>query len=319
MISIGVIMNPIESINPSTDSTLAMMDALQINHEIIYIIPQTLHMTNHSIIAKVCKVEVFPNKKEYYKLNDERYENLANLTCVLFRIDPPVNTSYIQMTLLLDCLVNKGTMVINSPQTIRDFNEKILGTYLNTHLLPSMISKDIDVIQNFIDNNNEVVLKPLNLMGGIGVTKVSKKTNNLKKIIENLTNNFKKYIMVQKYLDEIDNGDTRILITNGEIHPDVLVRYPKKGDFRANLSYGGKYAINRINPEHTKILVPIAKYLKNNGVYFSGVDMIGNYITEINITSPTGIQQIETINKELRYEVASHITSAINDYHADIK
>ena len=243
--------------------------------------------------------------------------NLSKLDCILFRKDPPVDEKYIQITHMLDYLEKHGVLIINSPQSLRDYNEKLLGNNLTKFNLPTLVSSNQEAIANFVQKYKKVVIKPLNLMGGKDISLLSHKEKDLLTSIKTMTNNSQKFMMIQKYLKEIKNGDTRILMTNGIVHENVLVRYPPKNDFRANLSYGGKFKVQKINHKHLNHLKDIAIYLKNNRIYFAGVDMIGNYITEINITSPTGIQQIELKDKNLSSSIANQFIKIVEQYYDD--
>ena len=176
---------------------------------------------------------------------------------------------------------------------------------------------DKKTIVNFIKKYKKVVIKPLNLMGGKEISLLSLKDKDLLTSIKTMTNDSQRFIMIQKYLKEIKDGDTRILMTNGIVHENVLVRYPPKNDFRANLSYGGKFKVKKINYKHLDHLKDIAIYLKNNRIYFAGVDMIGDYVTEINITSPTGIQQIETKDKYLSSKISKEFEKIVEQYYDD--
>ena len=317
MYSFGIIMDPIEDINPKEDSTFAIITALQKNHNIEYIIPDTIHLINQDVFAKTKKLKTFKRKKDFCKLSRSTLMNLSKLDCILFRKDPPVDEKYIQITHMLDYLEKHGVLIINSPQSLRDYNEKLLGNNLTKFSLPTLVSSNQEAIVNFVQKYKKVVIKPLNLMGGKDISLLSHKEKDLLTSIKTMTNNSQRFMMIQKYLKEIKNGDTRILMTNGIVHENVLVRYPPKNDFRANLSYGGKFKVQKINHKHLSHLKDIAIYLKNNRIYFAGVDMIGNYITEINITSPTGIQQIELKDKNLSSSIANQFIKIVEQYYDD--
>lgn len=318
MYSFGIIMDPIESIDPKEDSTFAIINALQKKSYVEYIIPDSIHMRNREVYAKIKRLHTSKRKNNFFMLSKSKLINLSKLNCILFRKDPPVNEKYIHLTHILDYLELNGVLVINSPQSIRDFNEKILGINLTNLHVPTLISSDKKIIEAFVKDNKEVVMKPLNLMGGKDIIKISLKDKNLLTKIEDMTMSSKRMIMVQRFLRQITKGDTRILITNGIVHEKVLVRYPPKNDFRANLSHGGIYKIKNINPKHLENLRDIGVFLKNNRIYFAGVDMIGDYITEINITSPTGIQQIEKKDKGLSLRIAKEFIKLV-EKHYDVK
>jgi glutathione synthase len=317
MYSFGIIMDPIEDINPKEDSTFAIITALQKTHNIEYIIPDTIHLINQDVFAKTKKLKTFKGKRDFYKLSRSTLMNLSKLDCILFRKDPPVDEKYIQITHMLDYLEKNGVLIINSPQSLRDYNEKLLGNNLTKLNLPTLVSSNQETIVNFVEKYKKVVIKPLNLMGGKEISLLSLKDKDLLTSIKTMTNNSQKFVVIQKYLKQIKDGDTRILMTNGIVHENVLVRYPPKNDFRANLSYGGKFKVQKINHKHLSHLKDIAIYLKNNRIYFAGVDMIGDYITEINITSPTGIQQIELKDKNLSSSIANQFIKIVEQYYDD--
>ena len=317
MYSFGIIMDPIEDINPKEDSTFSIITALQKNHDIEYIVPDTIHLINQNVFAKTKKLKTFKREKNFYKLSRSKLINLSKLDCILFRKDPPVDEKYMQTTYMLDYLEKNGVLIINSPQSLRDYNEKLLGNNLTKLNLPTLVSSNQKTIVNFIKKYKNVVIKPLNLMGGKEISLLSLKDKDLLTSIKTMTNDSQRFIMIQKYLKEIKDGDTRILMTNGIVHENVLVRYPPKNDFRANLSYGGKFKVKKINYKHLDHLKDIAIYLKNNRIYFAGVDMIGDYVTEINITSPTGIQQIELKDKNLSSLIANQFIKIVEQHYDD--
>ncbi len=315
MYSFGVIMNPIEKADINRDSTIAIIAALQEKSKIYYILPNTLHISNNKIYAKTGILTINKKKKVFYEIKNIRLKELSTLNCILFRLDPPVDEHYIQITHILDILESQGVLIINSPQSVRDFNEKLLGNKLTSKLVPTLVTSNEIFINNFLKKYKKIVIKPMNLMSGKGIVSLSHGNRSNKIIIKELIKEPKKYMICQKFLKEIVNGDTRILITNGIVHENVLVRYPPKNDFRSNLSYGGRYKIKKINKKFINNLKEVALYLKYNRIYFAGVDMIGDYITEINITSPTGIKQIEESDKNISKSIATEFINIINDHY----
>ena len=310
-------MDSIENINPETDSTISITSALQKKCNIEYIKPGTIHLYNNKVFAKSSKLKIYKNKKNFFQLKKFRLLDLSKLDAIFFRIDPPVNDYYIHLTYLLDYLEENGVMVINSPQSIRDFNEKLLGSKLTPHQVPTLMTSNKSLIMNFIKTNKKVVIKPMNMMGGKEIYLISELDKNKSDIIKASTDNYSKNIIVQKYLKEIKNGDTRILIYNGKVYEKVLVRYPPKNDFKANLMYGGKYIVKNINKKNLSHLKDVAIFLKSLRIYFAGVDMIGDNITEINITSPTGVKQIESKNPGLSKLIADEFIMLLERYYND--
>ena len=313
MYSFGIIMDPIQNIDITKDSTISIIESLQKSSKIFYIIPGTLHINNKKVYGELGRLKIDSKKQKFYEVSSPRLEELTELDCVLFRLDPPVDEYYIQLTYILDHLESQGVLIINSPQSLRDFNEKILGNILSNKQIPTIITSSKNYIMDFLKKHKKIVLKPMNLMAGKGIMSLS--YNDGTDFLAEEFNDPRKYVICQKFINEIINGDTRILITNGVVHEDVLVRYPPKNDFRSNLSYGGKYEVKEINKKYLNYLKEVAEYLKYNRIYFAGVDMIGDYITEINITSPTGIKQIEEKNKRISDEIASEFIKIIQNYY----
>tara|TARA_B100001564_G_scaffold46982_1_gene34217 strand:+ start:615 stop:1568 length:954 start_codon:yes stop_codon:yes gene_type:complete len=313
MYSFGIIMDPIQNIDITKDSTIAIIESLQKSSKIFYITPGTLHINNKKVYGELGRLKIDSKKQKFYEVSSPRLEELTELDCVLFRLDPPVDEYYIQLTYILDNLESQGVLIINSPQSLRDFNEKILGNILSNKQIPTIITSNKNHIMDFLKKHKKIVLKPMNLMAGKGIISLS--YNDGTDFLAEEFNDPRKYVICQKFINEIINGDTRILITNGVVHEDVLVRYPPKNDFRSNLSYGGKYKVEEINKKYLNHLKEVAEYLKYNRIYFAGVDMIGDYITEINITSPTGIKQIEEKNKRISDEIASEFIKIIKNYY----
>ena len=313
MYSFGIIMDPIQDIDITKDSTIAIIESLQKSSKIFYIIPGTLHINNKKVYGELGRLKIDSKKQKFYEVSSPRLEELTELDCVLFRLDPPIDEYYIQLTYILDHLESKGVLIINSPQSLRDFNEKILGNILSNKQIPTIITSNKNHIMDFLKKHKKIVLKPMNLMAGKGIISLS--YNDDTDFLAKEFDESKQYVICQKFINEIIYGDTRILITNGVVHEDVLVRYPPKNDFRSNLSYGGKYEVKKINNKYLNHLKEVAEYLKYNRIYFAGVDMIGDYITEINITSPTGIKQIEEKNKRISDEIASEFIKIIQNYY----
>ena len=313
MYSFGIIMDPIQDIDITKDSTISIIESLQKSSKIFYIIPGTLHINNKKVYGELGRLKIDSKKQKFYEVSSPRLEELTELDCILFRLDPPVDEYYIQLTYMLDHLESQGVLIINSPQSLRDFNEKILGNILSNKQIPTIITSNKNHIMDFLKKHKKIVLKPMNLMAGKGIISLS--YNDDTDFLAEEFNDPRKYVICQKFIEEIINGDTRILITNGVVHEDVLVRYPPENDFRSNLSYGGKYEVKEINKKYLNHLKEVAEYLKYNRIYFAGVDMIGDYITEINITSPTGIKQIEQKNKRISDEIASEFIKIIQNYY----
>ena len=303
-------MDPISQVDFSKDSTVAIIKNLQRMAKIKLIIPDSIDYDSNNIFASSCDLEIVSlRQKKYVQKNNKRI-NLNKLDCIFFRKDPPVDGKYISILQMLRELEYQDTLVINSPGSLIRFNEKVLGCQLSMPKIPTIISSSSRQINNFLRVHRVIVLKPMNLMAGQGIIKLDL-LDGSKYLISNY---IKKYgvIMAQKYLSEIKNGDNRIIIYNGIIEENILTRYPPKGDFIANLSNGGIYKIRTLKKKHLPTIRKVASYLTYHGIFFAGVDMIGDYITEINITSPTGIQQI---GNRLPTKIATELIKNIDNYY----
>ena len=303
-------MDPIESINFKTDSSISLINSLQKKAQIKLILPDTIYTESNYVYAKVSDFYIDSLNKRKYKLSNKKIINLNKIDCILFRKDPPVDHHYLTLVQIIKELEFQNTLVVNSPDSLLRFNEKLLGYQLSTPKIPTITGDNKKKILDFMIKHKEVVLKPMNLMAGSGIIKLKYNKNAYKVVNEYI----KKYkiIIVQKYLKEIKNGDNRIIIYNGIIEKNVLTRFPSRGDFRANLACGGSYKITKLNSKYLPLLNEVASFLKYYGIFFAGVDMIGKYITEINITSPTGIQQIRN---RLSMKISNELLRIINKYH----
>ena len=310
MHKVGILMDRIESVNFNTDSTISIIKSLQNKTEVKLIFPETIHKVLNNIYATVCNIKILSLEKNEYSITKKYKINLNKLDSIFFRKDPPVNQEYITMLQMFKELEFQDTLILNSPTALLHFNEKVLGYNLSKPKIPTVIGNDYNEIKKLLEKHNEIVLKPLNLMAGNGIIKIkNKKGSNA--IIKNF---LKKYqvAVAQKYLKIIKNGDNRIIIYNGIVEKNMLTRYPPEDDFRANLALGGSYEIKQIEKKYIPLLDEIAAFLKYHGIFFAGVDMIGQYITEINITSPTGIQQI---GNGLSMKIANELLKNISNYH----
>ena len=247
-----------------------------------------------SIDSLIIKKPKIKNKIQYF-------------TKVFIRKDPPFDNDYLNLTFILEHAKNFNVEVINNPISIRNQNEKL--SILNfKHLIPStIVSSRAEDIVNFIKKEKKVIIKPLDGMAGNGIFMVTPKDQNINVILETATNNGTKTIMAQKYLPEIEKGDKRIIVIKGEAIPFALARIPSKGEIRANLAKGGKGKAQKLTAGDKKIVTEVKDFLIKNKLGFVGLDIIGNYLTEINITSPTGIVEIED---QTNFKAAAYIINA---------
>jgi glutathione synthase len=219
--------------------------------------------------------------------------NLNEFDAVLVRNDPPFNMEYYYLTQILELLEKSGTTkVINHPRALRNFNEKLAILNFPELITPTIVSKSKDVLRDFISSHGVCVAKPIDMMAGRGVFRISPDDPNQNVILETLTNYFIQTIMVQKYIPEVVEGDKRIFIINGQVVDYCLYRIPPNGQIRGNLAVGGRGEVHKLTPKDYAIALHVAKWLNAHGIIFAGIDVIGNYLTEVNITSPTGAHQV---------------------------
>lgn len=298
MAKLGVIMDPIESINFAKDSTLAiLLEAQNKGFCIYYIKPNNLYFKNNTVFAKMQQINVFNKPSCWFKfINDKKIDiPLHKLNVTLMRKDPPVDQNYIYTTQLLNIAKNNNNAyIINDPESLLCFNEKTFITNFIDCYPPTLISANIQEITKFIEKNKEIILKPLNSFGGNSIFKIDASDPNINVIIETLTKNKTCQIMAQKYINEItQTGDKRILMIDGKPIPYALARFPNLKDFRGNLAKGGKGKVVPLTKKDMWICNQIGPTLKEKGLTFVGLDVIGEYLTEINITSPTCIRELE--------------------------
>ncbi len=303
-------MDPINQVDFSKDSTVAIIKNLQRKAKIKLIISDSIHYDSKNVFGNLCDLEIISLKEKNYLQKNSKRMNLNKLDCIFFRKDPPVDEKYISILQMLRELEYQDTLVINSPASLMRFNEKVLGCQLSIPKIPTIISSNSKQINNFLKLHGVIVLKPMNLMGGQGIIKVNLSDDSKYLISSYIQSNG--IVMAQKYLNEIKNGDNRIIIYNGIIEKNILTRYPPKGDFIANLANGGTYEIKPLKKKYLPNIEKIASFLNYHGIFFAGIDMIGDYITEINITSPTGIQQI---GNRLPSKIATELIKNIDDYY----
>lgn len=310
MYVIGILMDPIESINFKTDSSISLISSLQKKAHIKLILPDSIFTQSNCVYAKVADFYIDSLNKRKYKLSNKKTINLNQVNCILFRKDPPVDHHYLTLVQIFKELELQNTLIVNSPDSLLRFNEKLLGYQLSNPKIPTITGDNQKKILDFLIKHKEVVLKPINLMAGNGIIKL-KYNKNAHKVVNEYIKRYK-IIIAQKYLKEIKNGDNRIIIYDGIVEKNILTRFPAKGDFRANLACGGSYKITRLNEKYLPLLDEVASFLKYYGIFFAGVDMIGKYITEINITSPTGVQHIRN---RLSMKISNALLKKIKRYH----
>jgi len=292
--SLAVLMDPIQSINFHKDTTLSILFAAQRQgFRLFYMEQNNLFLENGHPFAEVRPLRVFDDPDLWYELDHQSAVPLCEFDVILMRKDPPFDSEYIYSTYILEAAEKRGTLVVNKPQSLRDCNEKIFATEFPQCTPPLLVSRSIKRLKAFLKEHNEVVYKPLDGMGGTSIFRVNAKDQNLNVILEMLTKYGSETIMAQKYLPEITEGDKRVLVVGGEIIPFCLARIPTADDFRGNLAAGGRGEVRPLSDRDQWIAQQVAPILVERGLLFVGLDIIGDYLTEINVTSPTCAQEID--------------------------
>ena len=289
-------MDPIGSIKPSKDSSLAMLLAAQKRGwELYYMEQGDLFLEDSRCHALQTRVEVRDNENDWYTLSDKHTAPLDELDVVLMRKDPPIDMEFIYTTFLLQRAEAHGALVVNSPAAIRNASEKLYTAWFSQCCPPTRVSRDMGRIKEFLDVHDDIIVKPLDGMGGASVFRVRKNDPNLNVILETITANGTTSAMAQRYIPEITAGDKRILMVNGEPFPHALARIPARGETRGNLAAGGSGEGVDLSKRDLWICEQVGPALREQGLMFVGLDVIGDYMTEINVTSPTCIRELDSL------------------------
>ena len=293
-ITLAVIMDPIHTIKIHKDSTFAiLLEAQRRDWSITYLEPAGLSQQQGRTYAAGQELQVRDDPASWYTLGDRVQQPLDQFHVVLMRKDPPFDMEYLYSTHLLQQPAEAGTWVVNHPQALRNANEKLVTGRFPALSPPSLVSRSIPLLQQFINQHRDVILKPLDGMGGASIFRVRLTDPNRNVILETLTALGQCSIMAQTYLPEISAGDKRILVIDGEPIPYALARIPAAGETRGNLAAGGRGVGVALSMRDREIVAAVAPYLQQQGILFAGLDVIGDYLTEINITSPTGIRELD--------------------------
>ena len=310
-IKLGIVMDPIEGININKDSSFAMMLAAQERGwDIFYIELADMYLDQGVAKSRLRKVTVQHNESNWFDLSPEEDLPLSSLNAIIMRKDPPVDAEFIYATHILERAEEEGVLIANKAQSLRDCNEKLYATQFPQCCPPVLVSRDINRLKQFCHDQADVIYKPLDGMGGASIFRVKQGDSNLSVILETLTNHGKKQIMAQRYLPEIVAGDKRILIVNGKPAPFALARIPSVGELRGNLAAGGRGEAVPLNNRDYWIVEQIKDDLLKRGLLFVGIDVIGDFLTEINVTSPTCIQEL---NKACGLDIAGDLMTVIEE------
>lgn len=299
MLKLGVIMNPIATINPKKDSTLALLREAQARHyQIFYMEREHLAIQNHRVMGDMSLLTIKDKENDWFERSTTSQTlPLSSLDLLLMRQDPPFDMSYIYMTYLLELAQQQGTVVANNPRSVRDANEKLFIHWFPECIPETFVSSEIVKLKMFLNKEKDIIIKPLGSMAGQSIFRVKKGDPNASVIMETLTGQNKNLVMAQRFIPEISLGDKRIILINGQAIPYALLRIPAADDFRGNIAMGATTKIQPLSKQDQFICNKVGPTLKEKGLYFVGIDVIGPYLTEINVTSPTGIREIEAKTK----------------------
>lgn len=293
---LGVVMDPIGSIKPAKDSSFAMMLAAQRRGWTVwYLEVGDLYLRDERPMARMRSVALDDRPADWYRVLGEATRPLEDLPLILMRKDPPFDMEYVYATYLLEQAQRRGSLVVNDPRSLRDANEKLFTLWFPQCCPPTLVTRRAQDISAFLAEHGDIILKPLGGMGGEGVFRVRRDDPNVNVIVETLSGRGTRFCMAQRFLPEIAEGDKRILLIDGEPVPYALARIPKAGETRGNLAAGGR-AEGRVLSERDRwIAAEVGPDLARRGILFAGLDVIGDYLTEINVTSPTCIRELDAL------------------------
>lgn len=291
---VGVVMDPIADIAYKKDTTLALLlAAKKRGWKLKYMEMEDLYLRQGKAWAKMADLDVFANPDKWFAMGEAKDASMAELDILLMRKDPPFDGNFLNSTWLLEAAEREGVLVVNKPQSLRDCNEKLFAQEFPECCPPTLVTSNSQLIREFHQEHQDIILKPLDGMGGAGVFRVAQDGLNLGAIIEQLTDDNKQLIMVQRFVPEIKEGDTRILVINGEAVPYGLARVPMAGETRGNLAAGGSGIARKLTARDYWIVEQVAPALIEKDLMFVGLDVIGDYLTEINVTSPTCVRELD--------------------------
>lgn len=289
-------MDPIRDINVKKDSTFAMMlEAQRRNHDVFYMTQSDIFLKDNIVYANMSPAKVMDDPDHWYELGEAQVQPLHNLSCVSMRKDPPFDMEYIYTSYLLELTEQKGCLIINKPSSVRSANEKLFTAWFQGCSPETLVTRDMERLKAFHDELKHIVVKPLDGMGGSMIFQIRENDANRSVILEAITQNGTQTVMAQRFLPEFKDGDKRILMINGKPFPHGLSRIPAKGESRGNLAAGASSEGRDLTTRELQICNIVGPKLKEMGLMFVGLDVIGDYLTEINVTSPTCIRELDSI------------------------
>ena len=293
-LKLGIVMDAIGSINYKKDSSLAMLWAAQAKGwELHYMEQSDLFIDDGRAFAHSKSIKTFKDPARWFEFGASSTHLLSDLDVILMRKDPPFNMEFIYTTYMLDMAEKAGTLVVNKPQSLRDCNEKVFTTHFAQCCAPTLVSAYAPKLKEFVATHTDIILKPLDGMGGASIFRTGSNDPNLNVIIETLTQHGQTPAMAQQFIPDIKSGDKRILIIDGEPVSHCLARIPAEGETRGNLAAGGTGVVQPLSDRDRWICDQVKDTLLEKGLLFVGIDVIGDYLTEVNVTSPTCIREIE--------------------------
>jgi glutathione synthase len=296
-LTVAIQMDPIEKIDIGGDSTFALaLEAQSRGHDLLYYGPRDLTFREGKVTARVRSLQVRAVKGDHFVLSEARVQNLAEVDVVLMRQDPPFDMAYISATHVLE-RIHPDTLVVNDPREVRNAPEKLFVTEFQDFIPPTLITSDGLEIREFREQHKEIILKPLYGNGGAGVFRIGPQDENLGSLLEMFTQFYREPVIVQRYLPEVRQGDKRIILVDGEF-VGAINRVPAAGEARSNMHVGGRPEKTELTARERDICAAIGPELKRRGLIFTGIDVIGGYMTEINVTSPTGIHEVRRFGGE---------------------
>ena len=306
---IVVVMDPIQRINPAKDTTFAMLlEGSRRGHRLHYVRPGGLSLRDGRALAMVAPLRVRDAADDWFSLGEFSEMTLGPGQAVLMRTDPPVDADYLHDSQLLDFARRQGALVVNDPRGLRDFNEKLAALLFPDCCPPTLVSRDAGALKAFVQAQGEAVLKPLDGMGGRSIFRARAGEANLNVILETLTQGGRHLAMAQRYLPEIVDGDKRVLLVDGEPVEFALARIPQGDEFRGNLAAGGRGEGRPLSARDREIAARVGPEMKRRGMLLVGLDVIGDWMTELNVTSPTGVRELD---RQFGLNIAGRLFDAI--------
>ena len=289
---IVVILDPIETLKPYKDTTLAIMREAAIRGHQLFVALQSDLFLRQEKVRLCAQLFEFSDEVRWYQLGQSAEYAPQDFEVVLMRKDPPFDNEFLYSTYLLDLAVQQGARVLNNPSSVRDWNEKLSVANFPQFAPEFLVTRDNDLIREFLRSHGDIVVKPLDGMGGASIFRLTQLDPNISVILETITDYGKRTVMAQRYLPQILQGDKRIIVIDGAPVPYALARIPMAGETRGNLAAGGTGVAQLLTERDVEIAATVGKALKQKGLFLVGLDVIGEHLTEINVTSPTGIVEI---------------------------